>query len=159
LFAEAALYIGVIAEPKNDAQHRSDRVTWLLFMDESGHDHRGVPLEVRGGVAIHISKFWGFIQGWQRLERDSFGVLLAEFRSEAKGIKLLSKDRFRWAAQTGPMDGEERRRHARGFLNKGLNHATPTSSEFAAYGQACLEMARAFLTCLARSTPNCSHAR
>jgi hypothetical protein len=117
-------------------------MTWLLFMDESGHDHRGVPLEVRGGVAIHISKFWGFIQGWQRLERDAFGALLAEYGAVAKGMKLLSKDRFSWAAQTGPMDGDERRRHARGFLNKGLDHARPTSSEFAAYGQACLEMAR-----------------
>jgi len=117
-------------------------MSWLLFIDESGHDHKTVPLEVRGGVAIHIEKLWGFIQGWQRLEREAFGVLLAEYGKEAKGMKILNKDRFKWAAQTAPMDGDERRKHARGFLNKGLARAEPTSSEFAAYGQACLEMAR-----------------
>lgn len=118
------------------------RVSWLLFIDESGHDHKTLPLEVRGGIAIHVSKLWGFVQGWQRLEREVFGTLLAEYGKEGKGMKLLDKDRFRWAAQTEPMAGDERRKYARSFLNKGLNKAKPTSSEFAAYGQACLEMAR-----------------
>jgi hypothetical protein len=35
-------------------------VTWLLFMDESGHDHKNMPLEVRGGVALHVSRLWDF---------------------------------------------------------------------------------------------------
>lgn len=117
-------------------------MTWLLFLDESGHDHKALPLEVRGGVAVHVGKLWGLVQGWQRLEREAFGVLLAEYGKEAKGMKLLDKDRFRWAAQTGPMEGDERRKHARSFLNKGREKGKPTSSEFAAYGQACLEMAR-----------------
>jgi len=38
-------------------------MSWLLFIDESGHDHRTLPLETRGGVAIHIGKLWGFVQG------------------------------------------------------------------------------------------------
>ena len=117
-------------------------MAWLLFLDESGHDHKLVPLEVRGGVAINVGKLWSFVQGWQRLEREAFGALLAEYGKEGKGMKLLDKDRFRWAAQTGSMDGDERRKHARSFLNKGRDNGKPTSSEFAAYGQACLEMVR-----------------
>ncbi len=28
-------------------------MSWLLFLDESGHDHRQLPYEVRGGIALH----------------------------------------------------------------------------------------------------------
>jgi hypothetical protein len=94
-------------------------MAWLLFLDESGHDHKNLPLEVRGGVALHVRKLWGFIQNWQRLERDCFGARLAEFGKEAKGMKLLDKDRIRWAAQAPPMEAEERRKLVRTFLTKG----------------------------------------
>lgn len=117
-------------------------MSWLLFLDESGHDHKTMPMEVRGGVAIHASKLWSFIQGWQRLEQDAFGGYLRDYGKEAKGYKLLDKDRLRWADQTGSMVGGERRKHARAFLQKGRDKGKPTSTEFAAYGQACLEMAR-----------------
>ena len=36
----------------------------------------------------------------------------------------------------------EERKHCRAFLTKGLQKANPTSEEFCAYGQACIEMAR-----------------
>lgn len=117
-------------------------MSWLFFMDESGHDHKNAPLEVRGGVAIHVGKLWSFIQAWQRLERDCFGARLIEFGTECKGAKLLDKDRFAWAAQCAFMPESERRKHARGFLLKGRNKAKPTRTEFAAYGQASIEMAR-----------------
>jgi hypothetical protein len=117
-------------------------MSWLFFIDESGHDHKTTPLEVRGGVAIHASKLWSFIQGWQRLEEDAFGVRLRDHGKEAKGYKLLDKDRLRWASQTSPLPAPDRRKNVRGFLQKGKDKATPTSVEFAAYGQACLEMAR-----------------
>lgn len=39
------------------------------------------------------------------------------------------------------MADEERRKHCRGFLTKGLEKRPPRRSEFTAYGQACLEMA------------------
>jgi Protein of unknown function (DUF3800) len=117
-------------------------MSWMFFIDESGHDHKHTPLEVRGGIAIHASKLWNFVQAWQRLEQDAFGVRLSEYGKEAKGSKLLDKDRFRWAYQTDPMPGVQRRKHARSFLEKGTRKAEPNSSEFAAYGQACLEMAR-----------------
>lgn len=117
-------------------------MSWLFFLDESGHDHKIVPLEVRGGVAIHASKLWNFIQAWQRLERDCFGLLLAEAGKEAKGLKLLDRDRMKWATQGPVMDGDLRRKHSRRFISAGKDGTRPSRDDFTAYGQACLEMAR-----------------
>ncbi len=116
-------------------------MSYLLFLDESGHDHRTMPYEVRGGVALHASELWPFVQHMQRLELASFGTALHQFKAELKGCKLLDKDRFKWAAQAAPMSDEERRKHCRGFLTKGLEKKPPSRMEFTAYGQACLEMA------------------
>ncbi len=117
-------------------------MSWLLFLDESGHDHRNMPYEVRGGIALHAGKLWPFVQDIQRRELDAYGTLLAQFRTEIKGSKLLDKDRYKWAAQADAMSDEERRKHCRGFLTKGLEKKPPTRDEFTAYGQASLEMAR-----------------
>ena len=116
-------------------------MSWLLFMDESGHDHRNTPYEVRGGVALHSSEIWPFVQDIQRLELATFGTALHQFRTELKGCRLLDKKRFQWAAQGPQMPDEERRKHCRGFLTKGLEKKPPSRAEFTAYGQACLEMA------------------
>jgi hypothetical protein len=117
-------------------------MSWLLFMDESGHDHKVMPYEVRGGVALHAGNLWAFVQGMRRLELDCFGCVLHEFRCELKGSTLLDKKRFGFAAQSAPMDADVRRKYSRAFLTKGLEKKVPNSREFAAYGQACLEMAR-----------------
>lgn len=117
-------------------------MSWLLFLDESGHDHRSTPYEVRGGIALHAEEVWPFVQDVQRLEYASFGTELHQFRSELKGHKLLDKDRFKWAAQESLMSDEERRKHCRVFFTKGLEKKPRRRDEFTAYGQACLEMAR-----------------
>lgn len=117
-------------------------MSWLLFLDESGHDHRSLPYEVRGGVAIHASELWPFVQDVQRLEQTSFGTALHQFRKELKGCKLLDKDRFKWANQSPRLSDEARQKHCRGFLTRGLEKKRPSRDEFTAYGQACLEMAR-----------------
>ncbi len=117
-------------------------MSWLLFMDESGHDHKSMPYEVRGGVAIHAEDLWHFVQDIRRLELACFGGELHQFKKEIKGCKLLDRDRFKWAAQGPTMDAEERRKLSRGFMTKGLEHKPPKRDEFTAYGQACLEMAR-----------------
>lgn len=116
-------------------------MSWLLFLDESGHDHRAMPYEVRGGVALHAKRLWSFVRSVQRLELDAFGTTLAEFGKELKGCKLLDKDRFRWAAQRTRLADGDRRRLCRAFLTKGQEKKAPVADEFAAYGQACLEMA------------------
>jgi len=59
-------------------------VSWLLFLDESGHDHKQMPYEVRGGIALRDGKLWPFVQAMRRLERDSFGAELHQYRKELK---------------------------------------------------------------------------
>jgi hypothetical protein len=101
-----------------------------------------MPFEVRGGIALHASKLWNFIQGWRRLEEDCFGTTLVTFGKEAKGAKLLDRDRFKWAADAARMPDADRRKLARQFLEKGREKSAPTRAQFSAYGQASLEMAR-----------------
>ena len=117
-------------------------MAWLLFLDESGHDHKQMPYEVRGGVALLDSQLWPFARAMQQLEHTAFGCSLAEYQKELKGSTLLDKKRFRFANQAAPMETPERQKHCRAFLSKGLQKANPSSSEFCAYGQACIEMAR-----------------
>jgi Protein of unknown function (DUF3800) len=117
-------------------------MAWLLFLDESGHDHRQMPYEVRGGIAIQDAQLWPFTRSIQQLERIAFGCTLHEFQNELKGSALLDRKRFRFANQAAPMPEAERQKHARSFLMKGFQRLERTSSEFCAYGQACIEMAR-----------------
>ena len=77
-------------------------MSYLLFLDESGHDHRTTPYEVRGGVALHASELWPFVQDMQRLELAAFGTALHQFKAELKGCKLL--------ARTGSSGRSRRRR-------------------------------------------------
>ena len=107
-----------------------------------------MPYEVRGGIALHAPEVWPFVQDVQRLELASFGTELHQFRTELKGCKLLDRDRFKWAAQAPTMSDEERRKHSRGFLTRGLEKKSPSRNEFTAYGQACLEMARGIFQAL-----------
>jgi len=116
-------------------------MSWLLFMDESGHDHKQMPYEVRGGVALHARQIWPFVRAVQALEVDMFGTPLAEYKKEFKGSNLLDKQRVTWAQQDGPMADAERRSNARAFLTKGLQKVQPNRREFTAYGQACNGMA------------------
>lgn len=117
-------------------------MSWLLFLDESGHDHRNMPFEVRGGVALSSTKLWSFIQNWRRLEEHCFGTTLSAYGKEAKGEKLLDRDRLKWAAQGERLEDGERRRLARAFLERGRDRLPQTRDTFTAYGQASLEMAR-----------------
>jgi hypothetical protein len=114
----------------------------LLFLDESGHDHRNLPYEVHGGFALHAKKLWPFVKALTTLEQAAFGDSLHRFQKEIKGSKLLDKDRFKFAAQGATMEDVARRKHSLGFLHKGLRNLPPTREEFTAYGQACLAMVR-----------------
>jgi hypothetical protein len=113
-------------------------MSWLLFLDESGHDHHVIPYETRGGFAIHASKLWAFIQAVRTLEQSTFGVHLHECGSEIKGMKLLDRDRFKWEKQGPRFDEAARRKHALNFLNSSRQGRTPRRDEFTAYGQACI---------------------
>ena len=123
-------------------------MSWLLFLDESGHDHKATPYEVRGGIAIHAGKLWSLILGIRSLEQATFGTYLSEAGTEIKGEKLLRKDRFKWATQAPFMDAAERRKHALNFLNSGPQGRAPRRDEFTAYGQACLEFTSSLISLL-----------
>jgi len=127
---------------------RNVGVSYLLFMDESGHDHRQMPYEARGGVAFHARRLWPFIQAMRSAEEGAFGALLGRYGSEIKGHKLLDRDRFAWAAQGVWMDDVERRKHSVSFLSKGAARESPNRTEFTAYGQACLTMVRSLFRLL-----------
>jgi hypothetical protein len=99
-------------------------MSYLLFMDESGHDHGVVPYEVRGGIALHDSDLWQFVRSIQAAELANFGGYLHQFGSEIKGMKLLKNRVFKWANQGTPLEAEERRRLALAFLNKGAAQQT-----------------------------------
>lgn len=117
-------------------------------MDESGHDHRNMPYEVRGGFAVHASKLWPLIQAIRTLEQSTFGAYLHEYGTEIKGSKLLAKDRFKWAAQGPKFDAAAQRKHALNFLNSNAQHRTPRRDEFTAYGQACIDFAERIILLL-----------
>lgn len=123
-------------------------MSYLLFMDESGHDHRTMPYEVRGGIALHARELWPFIQDMRAHEEAAFGALLHQCGSEIKGHTLLDRDRIAWAHQAEWLDDEARRKHALSFLNRAVRKETPTRIEFTAYGQACLTLARSLFRLL-----------
>ncbi len=117
-------------------------MSWLLFMDESGHDHKNTPLEVRGGIAIHASRVWGFVQDFQQCERNTFGFQLSERGMELKGSKLLERKRCRWANQEAELSDAERRNGVNRFVTKSQQQGAWRERDCTAYGQACRLMAR-----------------
>jgi hypothetical protein len=123
-------------------------MSWLLFLDESGHDHNITPYEVRGGFAIHDSKLWPFILAVQNLEQSIFGADLREYDLEVKGSKLLKPRCFKWAQQGPNMDHATRRKQALGFINDGKQGRRPRRDGFTAYGQACLALAEGVIQLL-----------
>lgn len=123
-------------------------MSYLLFMDESGHDHTNMPYEVRGGVAVHSSRLWAFIRAVQDMEQRAFGCRLLDYGTEIKGHQLLDKDRFRWAQQGPNFDDAARQKLVRAFLGRGRQQQSPRRDEFTAYGQACLLAAREIMRLL-----------
>jgi len=123
-------------------------MTWLLFLDESGHDHKNMPYEVYGGVAIHVSRLWGFIQSIRTLEQSLFGSFLRDFGSEIKGSKLLTRDRFKWERQGTRLEPQALRKHALNFLNSSAQRKPPRKHEFTAFGQASIRLAEELCTTL-----------
>lgn len=129
----------------------------LFFVDESGTDHRGMPYEVLGGIAIRERDLWNYVQAVAGLELDAFGMRLRDLQSarqagcrELKGKQLLQRDKFRYASQAAPIDCDTRRDLAHAFLQRGLRGESPRSDEFAGYGQAVLDFVGRLLEVAAR---------
>ncbi|MFO0935562.1 MAG: DUF3800 domain-containing protein [Gemmataceae bacterium] len=116
-------------------------MSWLLYLDESGHDRKQMPYEVRGGIAIEDRSLWPLTKSLRQLELESFGCQLREYGNELKGSTLLDAKRFQFANQGARMPNEERRKLCRAFLKKNQQKNPLKRDEFTAYGQACIEMA------------------
>ena len=117
-------------------------MTWLFFIDESGHDHKTMPYEVRGGFAIRVDRLWNFVQDMQKLEIESFGCKLTQYNKEIKGSTLVDRKRFRFSQQENIMLDHHRQILCRRFFIKNLTKSIPRREEFSAYGQACIRMAQ-----------------
>jgi len=100
-------------------------MSWLFFMDESGHDHKQCPYEVRGGVALHVKELWRFVKAMRLFEEHAFGCRLASYGKELKGSTLLDRKRFKFARQDELMPDNDHQRHARAFLEKSQKRITP----------------------------------
>ena len=111
-------------------------MSYLLFMDESGHDHKSLPYEVRGGVCLRDNTVGAFTDDLKRLELNCFGDHLRNYGSEIKAVKLLRKDRFEWAGYEPRIPAQERRKLCRQFLATTARGNRPTRRGFCAYGQA-----------------------
>src|SRR5438552_758337 len=102
-------------------------MSYLLCMDESGHDHGSAPFEVRGGICVHATNVWALTQKIKGLEFFCFGDHLDHYRSEdkgeapeLKGKKLLKSKKFTLAAQNHARLGDaERQELCRRLLAKG----------------------------------------
>ncbi len=111
---------------------------------------KNMPMEVRGGVAIHASKVWGFIQDWHATQDKIFGKKFVELGGEVKGSKLLEKQRFQWANQEPLLDDSTRQKGVRRFLAQKQQRVSPKRLDFAAYGQASILMANRIFDLLVR---------
>jgi len=127
-------------------------MSWLFFIDESGHDHKQCPYEVRGGIALHTKELWRFVKAMQWFEVQAFGCRLAFYGKELKGCTLLNRKRYKFAQQGELMSDSDRQKHARAFLEKSQKNITPSRDDFTAYGQACIYMAQGLFQIL----DNCS---
>jgi hypothetical protein len=120
----------------------------LLFIDESGHDHKEAPYEVLAGVAIRERDLWNLIQAIRNAELEFFGMHMAEVGLELKGRKLLKRKIVRLAGEGPAMAADERRHLVQNLLKKGWQRSQGqiaedvTSNELVAYGQAVFEFVR-----------------
>lgn len=73
------------------------KMAWLLFIDESGQDHKASPYEVLAGIAIKDECLWGLIQELHNSEIAHFGRRYSEGARELKGKSILKTKTFRHA--------------------------------------------------------------
>lgn len=94
-------------------------MSYLLFIDESGHDRRDSPYDVLAGICLEDRDLWSFISQVQDAETRYFGQRVTTGLLEFKGKKLLKKKTFVLAGQMPAIPPEERTRQAQSCLIKG----------------------------------------
>ncbi len=122
-------------------------MSYLLFIDECGHDHRHLPYGARGGICLPDDKVWEFTCKMRDLEYQCFGCHLHEYDTELKARHLLEKNRFEWAAYFEKIPSYERRQLCAQFLRQDKK----TRRHFCAFGQASLKFVRHLISLLVSS--------
>ena len=89
-------------------------MSWLLFLDESGHDHRHMPYEVRGGVALHVSDC-GPLFGRCSNSLPALGASLVVSAKSSREARFWIVRGFGLPKQAGPMADRERRKIREAF--------------------------------------------
>lgn len=120
-------------------------MSWLFFMDESGHDHKNTPFEVRGGIALKDERIWPFIRQIKELEIALFGREMNNFGKEIKGERLLNRERYKIARKV-TLDPSTRRALCNKLLDKSGKY--PVGYELIAYHQTCIEFAQKIMQLL-----------
>lgn len=126
-------------------------MSYFLFVDESGQDHRASPYEVLAGISIEDKSIWTFIQQMHSLEEQHFGMRVSVGELELKGKKILKAKVFRHAAQMPPFSAEDRKNFAKNCLLKGKSKSSPTKSELTALAQAKISFVQDVLTLCAQN--------
>lgn len=138
-------------------------MAYLLFIDESGWDHRESPYEVLAGVAVRDRQLWDLVQSVQAAELRHFGRRYTLDSAELKGRKLLKRKVFRLASQLTPLPEDDRRELARACLDSGssagLLQLTALAQAKLAYVQSVLDICKersckAFASIVPRDAPH-----
>jgi hypothetical protein len=116
-------------------------VSYLLFIDESGQDHRHSPYEVLAGVAVQDSHLWRLVCDIRAAEEDTFGMKLPS-EKELKARELLKRKTFRLARQLAEIPRSRRSSLARAALMSG---STVTREQLTALAQAKIDFAHQVL--------------
>lgn len=96
-------------------------MSFILFIDESGHDLVNSPYEVIAGVVIDSRILWDFICEIHNLELKCFGDRYSKNEREIKAKKILKRKTFRLANQLPLIPEDERRVLAKKCLDNGAN--------------------------------------
>jgi hypothetical protein len=118
-------------------------MSYILFIDESGHDGKLSPYEVLAGVSVEDRELWNLITAIQQIEIECFGRRYSEGASELKGKKILKAKVFRHAMSRPEFEPEDRRRLAKLALDRG---DIANIEQLAALGQAKIDFVRRTLT-------------
>lgn len=94
-------------------------MSYFLFVDESGQDHRKSPYEVLAGVAVEDRDLCNLVCAIQNAEVKHFGRRYTDGHEELKGKKILKTKVFRLARQLDEFPEEDRRMLARQCLEDG----------------------------------------
>lgn len=131
-------------------------MSYLLFVDESGHDLQQSPYAVLAGIAVEDSRAWELITALRSAEQDCFGQRITEGLLEIKAKKILKTKVFKHAAQLPPIAEAERTTAALACLREGKlavaegRPATQTKLQLTALAQAKIAFVRRALEIVAQ---------